>query len=90
MRAKTLLTITIFFYVSIMIIIFVIMAINGKQNNNKTKMLMERAYFDGQRDAINGDVRIKLTSDSLYVWTKSCWDNGEHPDFNPTYLDTKE
>ena len=40
---------------------------------------MERVYFDGQRDTINGN-----------VWAKSCWNNGERPFFNPTYIDTNK
>lgn len=50
----------------------------------------ERAYFEGQRDALNGDVRIKLNSDSCYYWIKSPWDSGKSPIYVPTYLETKE
>lgn len=32
---------------------------------------MERAYFEGQRDYSNGDIRIRWTNDSCWVWTKS-------------------
>ena len=49
---------------------------------------IEKAYFEGQKDAINGDVRIIL-KDSIYYWSKSCWDNGTKPTYNPTYLDSK-
>jgi len=41
---------------------------------------MERAYFEGQKDAINGDIRIAKT-DSCYVWIKSPWDGGKQPTF---------
>lgn len=52
--------------------------------------LAEVAYFEGQRDAISGDVRIKLGSDSVYYWAKSPWDcNYRRVTFNPTYLDSK-
>lgn len=52
--------------------------------------LVEMAYFEGQRDAIGGDIRIKLNPiDSTYVWIKSCHDDGTKPLYNPTYLDTK-
>lgn len=43
---------------------------------------IEKAYFEGQRDAIEGDIRIKKV-DSCYVWTKSCWDSGKAPIFHP-------
>ncbi len=49
----------------------------------------EKAYFEGQRDAINGDIRIKLGCDSIYFWHKSCWDNGRKPIYNPDYLDSQ-
>lgn len=50
-------------------------------------LLMSKAYFEGQKDAINGDVRIAI-KDSVYIWTKSCWDDGTKPLFNPTKDDT--
>lgn len=50
--------------------------------------MKEKAYFEGQRDAINGDVKIKL-EDSIYVWTKSPWNDGRKPKFNPSKKDTK-
>jgi len=59
----------------------------GTEKNIKESC--EKAYFEGQRDAIDGDIRIKLNSDSTYVWTKSCWNSGTKPIYNPTYLDTK-
>jgi len=49
--------------------------------------LMSKAYFEGQRDAINGDIRIAI-KDSTYIWIKSCWDDGAIPLFTPTQDDT--
>ena len=49
--------------------------------------LMSKAYFEGQKDAINGDIRIAI-KDSVYIWTKSCWNDGTKPLFNPTKDDT--
>jgi len=43
---------------------------------------MEYAYFEGQKDAIEGNLRIKKV-DSCYVWTKSTWDNCNKPN---TYI----
>jgi hypothetical protein len=37
--------------------------------------LSETSYADGQRDALIGDVRIKILSDSQVVFTKSPWDD---------------
>lgn len=52
---------------------------------------LEKAYFEGQKDALNGDIRIRLNSDSIYVWTKSCWDeSGKIPIYNPTREDSKK
>ncbi len=39
---------------------------------------LESAYFEGQKDAIEGDLRIKKI-DSCYVWTKSVWDDTKKP-----------
>lgn len=42
--------------------------------------IAERAYAEGQRDAIEGDVRIEIVSDSQVIFVKSPWeqcaDNG--------------
>lgn len=62
----------------------------GIANKDKVIKALEKAYFDGQKDALEGDVRIKLTSDSIYIWTKSPWNNGNKPLYNPNYLDSKE
>jgi len=46
---------------------------------------LERAYFEGQKDAIKGDIRIKYnTTDSCYHWVRSPWDNNKAPIFIPT------
>lgn len=50
--------------------------------------MCEQCYFEGQKDAINGDIRIKLNKDSVYMWIKSPWNDDSAPIFMPTYLDT--
>jgi len=54
------------------------------------KSSLERGYFEGQKDAINGDIRIKLNSDSIYIWKKSPWDDGCYVTYNPTYIDSQK
>lgn len=44
---------------------------------------LEAAYFEGQKDALEDDIRIKLENDSTYIWTKSPWDDGKKPIFDP-------
>lgn len=40
--------------------------------------------FEGQKDAINGDIRIEMIKDSTYIWVKSPWDDSkEEPMYNP-------
>ena len=41
-------------------------------------IFLEQAYFEGQKDALEGDVRIKQTEEG-WVWTKSPWDEGQAP-----------
>lgn len=53
---------------------------------DKVKTALERAYFEGQKDALNGDVRIMKNFDSCWVWAKSCWDDGTQPTFNPSIV----
>ena len=44
---------------------------NEKELDTKLHELCEHAYFDGQKDALQGDIRIKKDRDSVYIWTKS-------------------
>lgn len=65
---------------------------NLKSSENfeeKLYYMCEQSYFSGQRDAYYGDFRIKLNSDSIFVWTVSCWDNNRKPKYQPTYIDSK-
>jgi len=64
---------------------------------NSLRLAQEWAYFMGQKEAITGDVRIKYNeSTKNYSWTKSCWDEGLTPIFDPSksenmnYFATKE
>lgn len=36
---------------------------------------LEAAYFEGQRDALEGDIRIQKDSCGDYKWVKSPWDD---------------
>ena len=55
------------------------------------QIMMEEAYFEGQRDAINGDIKIRMNpSDSTYYWIESPWIDGKEPKYKPTYLSSKK
>jgi len=58
-------------------------------NTHSPYWYSEKNYFEGQRDAINGDIRIRLNNDSVYMWVKSPWNNRREIEYNPTYLDSK-
>lgn len=55
-------------------------------DENKVNEAFEEAYFEGQKDVLSGDVRIKKNNDSCWIWTKSCWDSGKKPKFNPSIV----
>ena len=38
----------------------------------------EYAYMEGQKDSIEGDIRIEKNGDD-WVWIKSPWDDGDEP-----------
>lgn len=70
-----------FIILSILILCFIGIGIinkhiddNNKNNTDKIKQIMEWAYIEGQKDALEGDIRIKKLNDSTYVKTKSLWD----------------
>lgn len=52
-----------------------------KDIKNQITVMCEKAYFEGQTDAIHGDIRIKYLNDSVWVWTKSPWNDGSKPTF---------
>jgi len=66
--------------------------INVKATEQNIKEGLEGAYFEGQCDALEGDIRIKKIDDGCYVWLKSPWDDGHSVDFNPcgTVLDDND
>lgn len=59
--------------------------INSKVRSNVTESL-EYSYFEGQYDAVNGDIRIAYDSvKQEYIWISSPWNDGELDDviYNP-------
>lgn len=41
----------------------------------------EHAYMEGQKDALEGDIRIIRTQSGDYEWTRSPWDHTFEPMF---------
>lgn len=62
------------------------LALSDQGDEEIVTKALEEAYFEGQRDALTGDVRISKTNDGCWVWTKSCWDSGRTPIFNPSII----
>ena len=57
-----------------------------KEVQNKAKIAMEYAYFQGQKDALEGKLNIEY--DSLhedYFWVRNAnpWENGDQPTYDP-------
>lgn len=46
-------------------------------------MIVEKAYFDGQRDYMEGDIRITVDADSNVVWSKPIWNDGRDCLYQP-------
>lgn len=46
--------------------------------------VMELGYFLGHRDALNGKVRLQISTNDTnqWVWTESPWDDGTKPMLN--------
>lgn len=59
--------------------------------------MSERSYFEGQKDALSGDIRIN--SDTIinqlnikqvnWYWVKSPWNSGKNPVFIPSEIMSK-
>lgn len=45
-------------------------------------MYCEYGYFEGQKDALENDIRIKKNGDK-WEWSKSCWNSGKKTLYNP-------
>jgi len=48
----------------------------GKRNEEIILLIrekMEYAYFEGQKDALEGRVRVLKTHDGKYIWNGSPW-----------------
>jgi hypothetical protein len=49
---------------------------------------IEQAYYEGQVDALKGDIRVErvvngFCNDTVYRWIRSPWNSGETPTFEP-------
>jgi len=55
------------------------------QTEKELYKLCEQAYFEGQRDALEGDVRIKKDDNGCWIWTKSPWNSNREPEFDPSF-----
>jgi len=68
----------------ILFVLFIFLLSCSKEKDNDLYLYqLERAYFEGQKDVLNGDIRIKLDNDSNYIWDKSPWDNNDLPIYDP-------
>ena len=47
----------------------------------------EKAFFWGQKNAIEGDIRIKKINDSTWIWIKSPWNDGTQPSVVTLHVD---
>ena len=93
---QTLITIFVCSWIMALCIYIIELDYRGRQTKIYEKHINDRitcaeyGYFLGQRDAIYGDIAIKLNRvDSVYVWVKSPWDSGKKPKFKPMRIDTE-
>lgn len=63
-------------------------AVTIKKLTSDMTEVVEQAYFNGQKDAISGDIRIVMVKDTVtglerWTWLKSPWNNGQKPVYVP-------
>lgn len=73
--------------IALILIVILAMTACSSVKQSQVRTLMEYAYFEGQRDALGGDVRIEMSPiDGRWLWVKSPWD--DYPEriisFQPT------
>lgn len=61
--------------------LYVGMSIVSVLSKESTRAL-EKAYYEGQKDALKGDIRIMYTN-GKWIWVKSPWDDGNRPLYIP-------
>jgi len=55
----------------------------NESNSKLIELAMEYAYFEGQKDVLEGDLRIEKQNEN-YVWISSPWDDNKHVIYNPS------
>jgi len=71
----------IFLISFIFLLIYILYYVSEKSSQNEI-ILIEKAYFEGQKDALNGDIRIEKKGTG-YKWIKSPWNDNFKPLYNP-------
>lgn len=69
-------------FLYILLLIIVLIFCNVKSQVNKA---LEQAYFEGQKDALENDIRIKINENNRWIWIKSPWVDGRQPVFIPPF-----
>lgn len=79
---------TVFLMVILSCLIFVYNKMNKNRENaiveQKIRIAVEKGYFIGQVNALNGDMNVIRLPNGKYVWESSPWDNGVEPLFHPS------
>jgi hypothetical protein len=88
MIKTTLYAIGIVLVISVLVAILLIYILNiaDKYKNDKgviAQYVMEYGYFEGQKDALNGEIHITKISDSCWLWTDSPWTDKRETVYNP-------
>lgn len=76
----------ILYVIAVLVLLFSFFGIEQYDNKRiieKTNILVEYAYFEGQKDAIENKIKIKNIGDSTYIWSGSPWESGKKPKYNP-------
>ena len=73
------------FLMTLIFVIAILFAVKGWYEY-KTMLyeIQEYSYFEGQKDALCGDIRIKEVYPDCWTWIASPWDNGQLPIWNPS------
>lgn len=66
----------------LIVVVFVSLCRYHIYYERKINTKMEYAYFEGQRDFYNNDIRIKYEY-GHWFWIKSPWDDGKIVKYNP-------
>ena len=74
---------TTLIFINVVFTVWVIILLSSRITRADLQELTEVAYFEGQRDALNSDIRITVDSMGNWKWISSPWEDNRPVIYDP-------